>query len=269
MFDGQWSGIPGFGRPRQETEDRKSKGKSPFKPQKIVENGLVRNVRSVSLSASEGRVWIGSSVKSCSRIVGRMSVVAFERGSSFEGILDSVFRDSELQSIVVPSSVVVFGKWSFCGGKSLESVIFESYSRLERIEEFAFAWTGLETIKLPCSVVVLGKRSFYGCKSLGSVRFENGSRLERIEESAFCESGLELFEIPGRVAFIHATAFAGISLDSIWVSPDNMRFHLRGYFLEDFDGSTTDRYFGCCRSIVIPSSGVVLGKGSFCGCESL
>jgi hypothetical protein len=75
-----------------ETEDRKSRVKSAFGRQKIVETGLVRNVcSSVSLSASDGRVWIGSSVKSFSGVEGRMSVVAFERDSILEGILDLFF----------------------------------------------------------------------------------------------------------------------------------------------------------------------------------
>jgi hypothetical protein len=86
---------------------------------------------------------------------------------------------------MIPSSVVVLGKWSFYGCKSLESVTFESGSGLERIEEFAFSGSGLRSILIPSSVVVLGKWSFCGCKSLESVTFESGSRLERIEEEMF------------------------------------------------------------------------------------
>jgi hypothetical protein len=77
--DASRSGIPGSGGLHQETEDRKSKGKSAFGRQKIVETGLVRKVcSSVWLSASDGRVWFGSSVKSSSGVEGRVSVVAFE-----------------------------------------------------------------------------------------------------------------------------------------------------------------------------------------------
>jgi hypothetical protein len=105
--------------------------------------------------------------------------------------------------------------------------------------------------------------------SLESVRFENGSRLERIEECTFRRSGLKSIEIPDRDTFIDGSAFAGFSLNSIWVSPENMRFRLRECFLETFDGSTICRYFGSFRSIVIPSSVGVLGNSSFYGCESL
>jgi hypothetical protein len=181
--------FEGSGGLRQETdeeEDTEPCEGSDFERQKIVETGLVRNVCSpVSLSASGGRVWIGSSVKSFSGVLGRMSVVAFERGSVLEGTWESGFRRSELQSIFGPSSVVDLGKESFCLCKSLESVTFESGSRLERIEEFAFSCSGLKTIEIPSSVAVFGKESLSNCSSLESVTFGRRSRLERIEESAF------------------------------------------------------------------------------------
>jgi hypothetical protein len=178
-------------------------GKSAFERQKTVESGLVQNCcLSVSLSVSDGRVWIGSAVKSFSVVVGRVSVVAFERGSRLERIFDSAFRDTGIQSIVIPSSVVDLGKKSFCGCKSLESVIFESGSRLERIEESAFEESGLHSIDIPSSVVVLGKKSFYWCKSLKSAIFESGSRLEQIDESALENSGLQSIRIPSSVILL-------------------------------------------------------------------
>jgi hypothetical protein len=111
--------------------------------------------------------------------------VTFESGSRLERIEGSAFHESGLKSILIPSSVVVLGKWSFYQCKSLESVTFESGSRLERIEESTFHESGLKSILIPSSIVVLGKSSFGWCKSLESVTFESGSRLERIEESMF------------------------------------------------------------------------------------
>jgi hypothetical protein len=101
------------------------------------------------------------------------------------------------------------------------------------------------------------------------VIFESGSRLERIEDYAFRESGLKSIEIPGSVTSISVSAFSGLFLDSFCVSPDNRRFRVREFFLEDFDGLTICQYFASCRSIMIPSSVVVLGKESFYECKSL
>jgi hypothetical protein len=217
MFEDSRSRIRGSDGLYHETEDRKSKGKSAFERQKIVGTGLVRNVcSSVSLSASDGRVWIGSSVKSFSGVLGRMSVIAFEKGSILEVIWDSGFRESGLQSIVVPSSVVVLSKDSFFDCKSLESVTFESGSRLERIEAFAFYGSGLKSIKIPSSVVVLGEKCFCDCKSLRSVTFESGSRLERLDELAFSESGLTSIRIPSSVVVLGEMIFCWCeSLESV------------------------------------------------------
>jgi hypothetical protein len=161
MFEGPGSGVPGSGGIHHEMEDRKPKVKSAFGRQKTVETGLVRDVCSLAwLLASDGGVWIGSSVKSFSRVLGRVSGVAFERGSSLEKVWDAGFRGSGLQSIVVPSSVVALGKESFYECKSLESVTFESDSRLERIEGSAFEKSGLLSIEIPFSVAFIDGSAF-------------------------------------------------------------------------------------------------------------
>jgi hypothetical protein len=80
-------------------------------------------------------------------------------------------------SVVVPPSVVVLSKSSFCQCESLESVIFGDGSRIERIEKSAFSRSGLKSIVIPALVVALGKSCFRNCTSLGSVMFSYGSRL--------------------------------------------------------------------------------------------
>jgi hypothetical protein len=120
--------------------------------------------------------------------------VTFESGSRLERIEESAFSECGLNLIVIPASVVVLGKSSFAGCKSLSSVRFEKGSRLERIEESAFSDSELRLIVIPASVVVLGKSSFAGCKSLESVTFESRSRLEQLDESSFasCRVGFGL-----------------------------------------------------------------------------
>jgi hypothetical protein len=196
--------------------------------------------------------------------------VIVESGSRLERIDEFAFEWTGLQSIVIPSSVVVLSELSFYKCKSLESVTFEDGSRLERIEESAFLGSGLKWIVIPSSVVVLGKLSFSECALLESVTFENGSRLELINESAFSKSGLKSIEIPPSVAFMCGSAFVTDAVCSVSVSRDNPFFRIHDSFLEDICGSTICRYFGSCRSIVIPSSAVVVwSKWSFSYCKSL
>jgi hypothetical protein len=108
------------------------------------------------------------------------------------------------RSIVIPSSVVIWGKESFSSCKALESATFASGSRLERIEESAFSRSGLKSIVIPASVAFLGKDSFHPCEALESVTFENGSRMERIEESALSKSGLKSGEIASSIEIPNA-----------------------------------------------------------------
>jgi hypothetical protein len=242
---------------------------SDFSRRSFVENGVVgRNSSSIAPTEQSGRVWVVSSLKTVSSALA-VCVVTFERGFELNEISGSAFRASGLRSIIIPSSIIVLGKWSFCWCRSLEFVIFENGSRLERIEESAFSGSGLSSIVIPLSVVVLGKRSFHYCKSLESVTFEQGSQLERIEEAVFSESGLQSIAIPPRVTFIGASALAGVFLKSISISPDNGTFRFREWFLESLDGSMIYRYFGSCDSIVISSSVVVLSEWSFHYCKLL
>jgi hypothetical protein len=195
--------------------------------------------------------------------------LAFECGSRLDRIEEFAFAENRMESIVIPSSVVVLGKSSFAECNWLKHVGFEKGYCLERIEESAFSMCGLQSIAIPSSVVVLGILSFHLCTPLAFVSFENDSRLDRIEDSAFRDSGLKSITIPPLVTFIDGSAFVGVSLNSISISPDNQRFRLRDWFLESFDGSTIYRYLGRCRCVVIPSCVVVLGKSSFCECDSL
>jgi hypothetical protein len=101
------------------------------------------------------------------------------------------------------------------------------------------------------------------------VTFESGSRLVRIEEFAFYGVGLQAIEIPATVASLCGSVFATECLNSISVSRDHRHFRIRESFLENICGSKVYRYFGSCRSIVIPFSVVVLGNSSFYECKSL
>jgi hypothetical protein len=257
LFESQRPGLPEY-----EKRDKESVGKrnglwSAFGRQKVVESGLVHPFCShrlqrtftfnanfgrqkmvesgLSLSPSDGRLWVFSSVKLCSRVEEPVSVVVFEKGSTTEVIGASAFDGSRLKSIVIPSSVVVLGKMSFYRCWSLEWVTFESGSRLERIKHTAFQGSGLKSIVIPSSVVVLGGQSFFQCRSLESLMFESGSRLKRIGEHAFRESRLKSIVIPPSVVCVCPSAFVIDSLSSVSISGNSGHFRIRESFLENIN----------------------------------
>jgi hypothetical protein len=254
----------------------KSKVSSDFSRRTFVEDGLVgRNYSAVGSSGRSDRVWTVSSLKHClisECVPGQPAVCAwtFEKGSEllFLGsdlstLANREFYRSILSSIAIPSSVGVLRKESFKRCHSLEFVLFENGSRIERIEASAFRESGLRSIVIPSSVIVLGESSFVKCRSLDCVLFETGSRLDRIEAWVFYGSGLNSIVIPPRVTMIDGSAFHGLAVTSISVSRDNESFHVREEFLEHVPRSMLCCYFGCCDSVVIPSSIVILGKSCF------
>jgi hypothetical protein len=251
-----------------------TKGRLTYFMRRIfVEAGLIQRDASTARLGVNMGLWVASSLNPL--VFGAVTCgpffleSVFERGSGLEKIEDKSFYQSQMRSIVIPSSIVVLGRLSFCMCRSLESVTFEAGSRLERIEEAAFAATALGYVVIPASVAVLGADSFSKCASLELVVFENGSRLERIEACAFYGAGLKAIEIPANVTFIGVSAFGEVHLDEISISPDNTTFRLREWALERLNGSVIFQYCGCCRSVVIPSSVRVLWQWSFSDCEKL
>jgi DNA helicase HerA-like ATPase len=111
--------------------------------------------------------------------------VTFESGSRLEGIEESVFQESRLKSIEIPSSVLVLGMGSFWECKALESVTFESGSRLERIEESAFSESGLRSIEIPASVAFVDRSAFLATPlARQRQREEEARKAQEIEEAA-------------------------------------------------------------------------------------
>jgi hypothetical protein len=79
--------------------------------------------------------------------------MTFESVQRLVRIEEWAFRESELNGIIIPSSVEVIGCRCFSRCKSLLSVTFKSVSRLVRIEKWAFRETGSRNVVIPSSIV--------------------------------------------------------------------------------------------------------------------
>jgi hypothetical protein len=107
----------------------------------------------------------GVSERSNPRICLRLHFVSISPNNGIFRLRESSLEDFDgwtiyryfgaCSSVVIPSSVVVLGKWSFRRCKSLRSVIFESDSRLERIEQCAFSGSRLYSIEIPRGVTLV------------------------------------------------------------------------------------------------------------------
>ena len=144
------------------------------------------------------------------------------------------FRNQNIESYVIPSSVTSIGDRAFYGCRSLSEIV------------------------IPSSVTSIGDRAFYGCRSLSEIVIP--SCVTSIGKGAFrgCYSLSEIV-IPSSVTSIGDWAFSFCDSLSEIVIPSSVT-------------SIGDSAFSGCRSlseIVIPSSVTSIGDRAFSRCFSL
>ena len=167
------------------------------------------------------------------------------------------FRNQNIKSYVIPSSVTSIGNHAFSGCDSLSEIVIPS--SVTSIGDHAFSGCdSLSEIVIPSSVTNIGKGAFLWCSSLSEIVIP--SSVTSIGDSAFsvCHSLSEIVS-PSSVTSIGKGAFSGCSSLSEIVIPSSVT-------------SIGDSAFSICSSlskIVIPSSITSIGKGAFSGCSSL
>ena len=144
------------------------------------------------------------------------------------------FRNQNVKSYVIPSSVTSIGDWAFYGCNSLSEIVIPS--SVTSISDRTFSnCDSLSKIVIPSSVTSIGGRAFSFCRSLSEI------------------------VIPSSVTSIGECAFVACRSLSEIVIPSSVT-------------SIDDGAFSSCRSlseIVIPSSVTSIDDGAFYGCDSL
>ena len=167
------------------------------------------------------------------------------------------FRNKNIESYVIPSSVTSIGDWAFYGCDSLSEVVIPS--SVTSIGDRAFAGCGsLSEVVIPSSVTSIGDRAFKDCGSLSSIVIP--SSVTSIGDWAFydCRS-LSDIVIPSSVTSIGDWAFCGCSSLSDIVIPSSVTRI----------GNSVFRGCSSLSDIVIPSSVTSIGDWAFGGCGSL
>ena len=190
------------------------------------------------------------------------------------------FRNQNIKSYVIPSSVTNIGDWAFSGCRSLSEIVIPSSvtnigygafdgcnslseivipSSVTSIGHSAFSGcNSLSEIVIPSSVTSIGHHAFSGCRSLSEIVIPFS--VTNIGYGAFdgCNSLSEIV-IPSSVTSIGHSAFSGCNSLSEIVIPSSVT-------------SIGDYAFSDCNSlseIVIPSSVTSIGHHAFDGCRSL
>ena len=167
------------------------------------------------------------------------------------------FRNQNIESYVIPSSVTSIGDWAFSGCSSLSKIVIPS--SVTSIGNGAFSdCCSLSKIVIPSSVTSLGNRAFEDCSSLSNIVIP--SSVTSIGNDAFSKcSSLSKIVIPSSVTSIGDSAFLGCSSLSKIVIPSSVTSIGNGAFS---DCSSLSK-------IVIPSSVTSIGEMAFMDCDSL
>ena len=175
------------------------------------------------------------------------------------------FRNQNIKSYVIPSSVTSIGDWAFLGCRSLSGIIIPS--SVTSIGKSAFSsCDSLSEIVIPSSVTSIGDSAFYGCDSLSEIVIP--SSVTSIGDSAFfsCFS-LKYISIPKSVICLNGNPFAGWNGKLECLSP-NFVYEDDVLFNKDKSRIISFRKQNI-KSYVIPSSVTSIGDRAFSFCSSL
>lgn len=110
------------------------------------------------------------------------------------------FANSDIERLVVPSSVKVLGAYAFNCCSHLREVVFNPGSCLETIGDECFFFCAFTRITIPKSVQDIRMRAFMNCRNLIFVCFEEGSQLSHVGRWAFSYTRAEMeIEYPNAV----------------------------------------------------------------------
>ena len=129
---------------------------------------------------------------------------------------ERAFQDSDIESVVIPSSVTSIKFSAFFGCNNLTSVVISE--GVTSIAAMAFAHCdNLKSVKIPSTITSLEGNEFRSCSSLVNVELSEG--LTSIGQSTFYECfSLDSINIPSTVTNISDRAFSFCSLRSIEIS---------------------------------------------------
>ena len=165
------------------------------------------------------------------------------------------FRNQNIESYVIPSSVTSIGDLAFYSCRSLSEIVIPS--SVTSIGDLAFYdCDSLSEIVIPSSVTSIGDSAFSGCRSLSKIVIPSSVTSIGDWAFSFCRS-LSKIVIPSSVTSIGKCAFSSCYSLSEIVIPSSVT-------------SIGDSAFWGCYSlseIVIPSSVTSIGDSAFYNCS--
>ena len=206
--------------------------------------------------------------KDKSRIISfrNQNIESYVIPSSVTSIGDRAFYGcSSLSEIVIPSCVTSIGKGAFRGCYSLSEIVIPS--SVTSIGDWAFSFCySLSEIVIPSSVTSIGDNAFSGCSSLSEIVIPSSVTI--IGDRAFSRCfSLKYISIPKSVIGLNGNPFAEWNGKLECLSP-NFVYEDDVLFNKDKSRIISFRKQNI-KSYVIPSSVTSIGDRAFYGCDSL
>ena len=98
-------------------------------------------------------------------LVNSRSIKIFEFSVNFQiqRISKSLFHCSSIESITIPSSVILIYKYSFYSCGNQHQINFSNNSNFKKIDKYAFSKTSIKSIFITSSVKIIYGGSFFCC----------------------------------------------------------------------------------------------------------
>ena len=265
----------------------------------IIPNMAMTNIRSVGsiewyqsdsnvekITLPEGLISIGEHA-----FDGMVSLKDVNIPTTVKQVRQFAFSGTSLESVMIPSGVLLLEKAVFKRCEALKSVTFEAGSKLTRIESSAsndalgntsaygvfHTCSSLESINIPSSVSHLGVGTFNNCASLKELVIPEDTRLTSLEGYYYLDANvlgaspvtgglieecwnLEKIVIPSKIKKIDKSAFMNSGLRTITFAEGTQCSEIGDY-----------SFAGCpyLESIDIPSTVRTMGNSVFKNCTSL
>jgi hypothetical protein len=222
---------------------------------------------------AESEVWVASRGEEESyNISGELKIpseVEFEsKKYKVTRIGQWAFRDcSNLQSVVIPNSVMSIGHEAFVGC-GLQNIVLPS--SVKSIGALAFLWnTNLQSIGIPNSVTTIEVGAFHGCTNLQDIVIPNSVKTIGTQAFHGC-TNLQRVSISESVANFDSLAFKQCpNLSKIEASPNNKRYSSKDGALYSKSGDTLFFVPEKTAAFSIPKTVKHIGVGAFAFCDSL
>lgn len=171
------------------------------------------------LSASDLTVEVGMLVdKSISEVVVPREVEYKDRQLQVIGIGTGAFRETDIESVLLPSSIQYIDSEAFYGCKKLRSI--DLPNSIRSIYSGAFrGCKSLESIEIPDNVTGLSNSIFSGCTNLTEITF---GKITSIGDYAFSGTAISHLELPETLKSIGGYCFSGCEqLKSLYIPSCN------------------------------------------------